>query len=588
MRIRRLWIENFRGIKSLDWKVPTGQQLVALVGPGDSGKSTILEAIHYLLGDRWNIPFADTDFHAVNVEAPIVIKALLIDLPPTLKKEASLGLWFSGVDQEGEVHKDPEDGYEPAILVQLTVDESLEPKWSVTRTDGRQQYLTSTQRRAFSTFKVDDRIDAQLRWSRNSPLGRMSAADGGAREALASASRAAREALVDHNNSSLSELATQVQERANKIGGGRFSDVRPGLDTSRSSMGAALALYEDIIPLTSYGLGSRRLASLAVQQLAAGSRSVAVVDELESGLEPHRAVRLLNYLLSDDDYSQVLVTTHSPVIVEQVKIENLATVQSKAGVVTVTSLRNTSEVMLRLRRARPSSLLARLVVVAEGKTEHGLLLECLQTWDSERADQGLSTSAGEGVAIQDAGGGTEVAPRAEALAGLGFAVAGFLDNDDRAVDTAVLDAQVAGATMIRWDMGFNTEAQICSNLEADGLTSLVMEGVARRNSEQTVLDDLNSIDALPKVTSLDAQDWINEGAAIGEARGRVALVAIARKWFKEVEGGRALGKWLMKHANSAQLAATIGHLNEVRDFIYPAAVPAESNRDGAADGPSDG
>ena len=46
-------------------------------------------------------------------------------------------------------------------------------------------------------------------------------------------------------------------------------------------MGAALALYEDAIPLTSYGLGSRRLASLAVQQLAAGLRWVAVVDELD-------------------------------------------------------------------------------------------------------------------------------------------------------------------------------------------------------------------------------------------------------------------------------------------------------------------
>ena len=56
------------------------------------------------------------------------------------------------------------------------------------------------------------------------------------------ASRAARDALVDHENSSLSELAVKVQERANKIGGGRFCDVRPGLDTSRSSMGAAPAL----------------------------------------------------------------------------------------------------------------------------------------------------------------------------------------------------------------------------------------------------------------------------------------------------------------------------------------------------------
>ena len=584
MRIRRLWIENFRGIMSLDWKLPTDRQLVALVGPGDSGKSTILEAIHYLLGDRWMIPFADTDFYKVSVEHPILIKALLVDLPPSLKKEAALGLWLSGVDQHGEVHQDPEDGYEPALLVQLSVDASLEPKWSVLRVDGELHHLTSSQRRAFSTFKVDDRTDAQLRWSRNSPLGRLSAEGGGEREALASASRAAREALADHENSSLSELATKVQERANKIGGGSFSDVKPGLDTSRSSMGAALALYEDTIPLTSYGLGSRRLASLAVQQLAAGPRSVAVVDELESGLEPHRAVRLLNYLISDDDYSQVIVTTHSPVIVEQAKIENLATVQASDGVVSVTSLGGSSDAMLRLRRARPSSLLARRVVVAEGKTEHGLLQECLETWDAERTDQGLSTSVGEGVAIQDAGGGTEVAPRAEALAGLGLAVAGFLDNDDRAVDAAVVDAQLAGAAMIRWDFGFSTEGQICSQLESNGLTSFIKQGVDRRSSEQTVRDDLNSVEGAAPVTSLDAKDWIAAGTTIEEARTRVAAAAIARKWFKDVDGGRALGKWLMKHTGHDQLAATISRLNEVRDFVYPAVVSAGTVGEGAETG----
>ena len=588
MRVRRLWVENFRGIRVLDWKLPTDQRLVALVGPGDTGKSTILEAIHYLLGDRWMIPFADTDFYKANVEDPILIKALLMELPPSLKKEAALGLWLSGVDQDGEPHQDPEDGYEPALLVQLAVDTSLEPKWSVLRADGEQQNLTSSQRRSFSTFKVDDRTDAQLRWSRNSPLGRLSLDSGGEREALASASRAARDALADHENSSLSELAAKVQERANKIGGGRFSDVKPGLDTSRSSMGAALALYEDVVPLTSYGLGSRRLASLAVQQLAAGSRSVAVVDELESGLEPHRAVRLLNYLLSDDDYSQVIVTTHSPVIVEQAKIENLATVQSTDGVVTVTCLGGTSDAMLRLRRARPSSLLARRVVVAEGKTEHGLLLECLETWDAARTKLGLSTSAGEGVAIQDAGGGTEVAPRAKALVELGFAVAGLVDNDDRSVDTAVLDAQAAGAIMIRWDLGLSTEHQICSELQADGLNSFIERGVERRTSPQTVLDDLNSLDAKHPVRSLDVTDWIGDGITIEAARTRVASAAIARKWFKEVEGGRVLGKWVMELAASEQLATTISHLNEVRDFIYPAARPPEAVEGTNAGGTSNG
>lgn len=584
MRVRRLWIENFRGIRRLDWVLPTEQRLQALVGPGDSGKSTILDAIHYLLGDRWSIPFADTDFFGVSVDDPIVIRALLIDIPASLRKDTAFGLWLSGVDQDGEPQQDPEDEFEAALIVQLMVDASLEPRWAVVRLDGSEQFLTSSQRRAFSTFKVDDRTDAQLRWSRNSPLGRMSSEDGAERDALAAASRAARAALVDHENSTLADLAARVQDRANQIGGGSFADIKPGLDTSRSAMGAALALYEDVIPLTSFGLGSRRLTSLAVQQLAAGARSVAVIDELESGLEPHRAVRLMNYLLSDDGYSQVLVTTHSPVIVEQAQIENLATVQNESGVVTVTSLGGASEPMLRVRRSRPSSLLARRVVVAEGKTEHGLLVECVESWDAERVALGLSTAAGEGLAVQDGMGGSEVAPRVQALADLGFAVAGFLDNDDRSIDAAVAAAQAAGVQMIRWDHGCKTETQICSQLSAKGLTAFIELGVKQRSSEDTVLQDLNAVDPSKPVPSLDVEDWLILNFTLEEARERIAAGAANRKWFKEVDGGRALGRWVVKNYQNAQLAATVARLEEVRAFVYSAAAESPSE---AGDQPDD-
>jgi putative ATP-dependent endonuclease of OLD family len=508
MRVRRLWIQNFRGIRTLDWRIPPDQRLIALVGPGDSGKSTILEAVHYLLGDRWNIPFADTDFYQANVESPLRIAALVMDIPADLKKDSAFGLWLSGVDAGGDLYQDPADGYEPALVVHLEVDASLEPTWSVRRADGSTHYLTASQRRAFSTFKVDDRTDAQLRWSRNSPLGRLSAKDGSERGALAAASRAAQSAIAEQEQSSLNDLATSVQERANRIGGGSFSDIKAGLDTSRSAMGAALALYEGVVPLTSYGLGSRRLASLAIQQMAAGGRSVAVVDEIESGLEPHRAVRLLSYLLGDESYAQVFVTTHSPVVVEQATIENLATVQNRDGEITVTTLGGAGEVVQRLRRTRPSSLLARRVIVAEGKTEHGLLLQLLDVFDEIRGDLGQSTSAGEGVAVQDSTGGSEVPPRAHALASLGFTVAAFCDNDDRAVDGPLADAELAGVTAIRWEAGHSTETQVCSQLEEEGLTSFLELAVRRRNSASTVLDDLKAAAPDAALTSLTVGDWL--------------------------------------------------------------------------------
>lgn len=567
MKVQQLTIKRFRGIKSLDWKLPTNQRLITLIGPGDTGKSTILEAIHYLLGDRWSIPFADTDFFGVEVSEPIVIKAVLTDLPVELLKESAFGLWLSGVDADGELHQDPEDGLEPCLVAKLSVDETLEPKWAVERVDGESQPLSSGQRKAFSTFKVDDRTDAQLRWTRTSALGRMSAKDGGEREALAAASRAAREALDGHESLALTDVARKVQERANKIGGGHFAGIRPGIDTSRSSMGANLALYEDVVPLTSFGLGSRRLASLAVQQLAAGSRAVAVIDELESGLEPHRAVRLLSYLDSDE-YSQVVVTTHSPVIVEQAPLESLAVVQNHEGAVSITSLGDASELVQRLRRGRPSALLARRVIAAEGKTEQGVSLALLDAWDVERVRSGLTTSAGEGVAVQDCIGGSEVPLRAAAMAAMGYDVVTLMDNDDRSVDRHVTAAEAASVVVVRWDVGMNTEQQICSELDADGLSKLLQLGVELRSTEDTVLADVNFADPEHPVSSLQVDDWIADGITLGAARGRIAKAMVTRKWAKDVDAGRLLGDWLVENQGTLALGEVFEKLNRVKDFIY--------------------
>ena len=570
MRIQRFKVENFRGIKSLDWTLPADQQLIVLVGPGDSGKSTILDAIHFLLGDRWNILFSDADFYNVDTSKEISIAAVLVDIPTPLRKESAFGLWLSGVDAQGKLHQDPEDDCAPALIVRLCVDESLEPKWTVSRVDGQTQTLNSAQRRHFSTFKVDDRNDTQLRWSRTSALGRMSAEDGGDRVALAAASRAASQALAEHENLSLADLALRVQEQANRIGGGRFENIKPGLDTSRSSMGANLALYEHVVPLTSFGLGSRRLTSFAVQQLAAGVRSIAVVDEIESGLEPHRAVRLLNHLLRGDDYAQVIITTHSPIIVEQAEVANLATVVSDQGQTTITSLGGASDELQRVRRSRPSSLLARRVVVVEGKTEHGLLLACLEAWDKTRIEKGFSVSAGEGVALQDGQGGSEVPLRAAALAQLGYEVAGFMDNDVRSVDEAARTAGSAGVKVVQWDKGFNTESQVCNELTVEELTEFLALGVTLRGAESTVRDDLNSVDSSRPVPSLQIQDWIDAGITLEDARARVARASNKRKWFKDVDDGKTLGEWLLTREDTDSLGRVFASLQKIHEFVYGA------------------
>jgi hypothetical protein len=271
-------------------------------------------------------------------------------------------------------------------------------------------------------------------------------------------------------------------------------------------MGANLALYEGVVPLMAYGLGSRRLVSLAVQQMAAGERAIAVIDELESGLEPHRAVRLLNYLDSDP-YSQVFVTTHSPVVVEQAPVESLSVVQTSNGEVTITSLAGAGKVMMALRRAAPSSLLARKVVIGEGKTEYGVLAACFDAWDLERSAAELTTAAGEGLAIQDGNGGEKAANRAEAMAPLGCSVLALIDNDVRTADQHIAKAEQGGATVVRWEPGCCIETQICSQLDADELQDFVSLGVEHRGAQSTVLDDINSR-GQARVVNLTVADWL--------------------------------------------------------------------------------
>lgn len=130
MRLRRLEIENFRGVRSLDWRHIA--DTAALVGPGDSGKSTILDAIERVLSPKRNVAFDDTDFWSLDTNAPIVIRATIADLAPNFYRDSKFGLLLHGFDKDkGEaVRASGDDGEEHALVVELRVEASLEPAWS--------------------------------------------------------------------------------------------------------------------------------------------------------------------------------------------------------------------------------------------------------------------------------------------------------------------------------------------------------------------------------------------------------------------------------------------------------------------------
>ena len=110
-RIRRLQISNFRSIQALDWVPAPG--INCLIGPGDSGKSSILDAIDLCVGARRGGTFGDMDFFALNVDVPITISVALGDLPLSLMDidvYGEEGATSQGIPVSGQSHHDLQHG----------------------------------------------------------------------------------------------------------------------------------------------------------------------------------------------------------------------------------------------------------------------------------------------------------------------------------------------------------------------------------------------------------------------------------------------------------------------------------------------
>ena len=78
-KIHNLKIKNFKGVKELDHTFGS-TNFVCFVGRGDSGKTTLLEAIEYVLYPNWNLSVTDNDFFNCVTSIPLEIEVTLPDL----------------------------------------------------------------------------------------------------------------------------------------------------------------------------------------------------------------------------------------------------------------------------------------------------------------------------------------------------------------------------------------------------------------------------------------------------------------------------------------------------------------------------
>ena len=583
MMLRRLRIEHFRGIESANWAIH--QRLISLVGAGDSTKTTLLDAIGLVLSPNYSPQFTDADFFDLDLTKNIVIEATITNLPDNLVKESQLGKDRSGILPGGTLVHDPVEEADECLVVRLTVTPELDPTWEVVRPDSEDaRPISASQRRQLGFFRLGERADLHLRWARGSALSGLTDGSDGASSVVLDAHREARRAVFDAQSSALHDAASKVQRSAGNFGAGKFDELRPGLEPGSATSTHSLMLHDGDVPLSSLGLGTRRLTSLSIQDQAMDDGSIIAIDEVEHGLEPHRLAQVLHHLKkrTEGGNLQVIMTTHSPIAVKTLSAVDLVVVRADGtGVTTCQPVPEDLDNVQGTFRIAPEALLGRRVLVGEGATEVGFLRGLLRHWDAQRIAAEQPGAASLGVVLVNGGGGTQSTKRAQHFQQLGYPACLLVDNDDRAIDKSVRQAMDSGVSVYRWGPGNAIEDEIIQTLGAKGLQALVDLAVKIRD-EHSIRANVGASLGNDQLTGTDFASWqAQAGVNETEIRGAIAAAATAKKkeWFKREDRGEELAEVVIRHWADLGGTHLMKVIDDLRDFAYAAESepPAESS-----------
>lgn len=552
MRIVFIEIQNYRGIKKLDW-APTAH-VNCLIGPGDSTKTTILDAIELALNPRSYMFADDSDFFNLDYKKPATITLTLASLPSEFRSDDRYGMHLRGLNAtESKVEDEPNGNLEDALSVRVTIDQSLEARWSIfnDRIDKEKSdppTIRYKDAKQIATTRLGAYAERHLGWGRQSVLTRIGDGPDSINLQLAEASRAARETFRKSNQNLFNVIVSRVEQLGKKFSVPIRDKYAAELDVQGVSISAGgISLHDGKLPLRRLGTGSSRLIVSALQHDAGGSH-IALIDEVEHGLEPHRIARLLKHLRSpnvDENNkippSQIFMTTHSPVVIRELTATDIFTVRSNAGVTEVRSVAETAKdldsAQSHLRRS-PDAFLARRILVGEGRTEQGLL-RGLDAWWSQK---GKDSFALRGVIAIDGGGNTTAPVIAEHLLHLGYEVALLLDTDKVTPANLISGVKLKGGKIFEWPDCCSTEERTFLDVPWETVIALVRlaEECAGPDSVKAQINKECTAKSLSEISSLVLPNSLDTDAL------RRALGMAAKNkntpWFKDITRGEWLGE----------------------------------------------
>lgn len=537
-RIYELEINNFRGIKIFSQKFD--KNFICLLGRGDSGKTTILDAISFVLSPSWNLSFYDSDFYNGNADNSIEIEASLLDLPEKLIKEEKYGLYIRGLDSNGDIQDELQDDHEKVLTIKLEVKKDLEPQWHVVNNRQEPLRIYTTDRAKLDVFMVTDYVDRHFSWSRGNPLYSILKENQPSNDEKSDVViEALREAKGKIDQASFSQF-NDVTDRVKKVSsdfGIDLSGAKTTVDFRDVSIkDGRVCLHDGDVPLRLKGKGSKRLISIAIQTILAQYGGIMLIDEVEQGLEPDRVKHLVR-TLNKDNKGQIFITTHSSEVVTELEAEDLVIVNNNEGTVTIsTPDRNFQDIF----RACPEAVYAKKVIVCEGKTEIGIC-RALDTYRKMNGKEYMSFKD----CVYTFGGGHSFTKRAMRLKELGLTVCVFCDSDDSKLEPTKEDLKNSDVKIFDCDNNNAIEQQMFQDLPWDGVKELIDYVIKDKSKEACQLKD--SIKS--KYEGAFPDDFKNtDTLKIRQAIGEASRIK-EKEWFKRIDHGEFIGSIIFKFFN---------------------------------------
>jgi putative ATP-dependent endonuclease of the OLD family len=578
--IHQIKIERFRGIENLKWNPVAGINVI--LGGGDVGKTTILDAIALLLSPSNSFVLSEADYWNRDYGAEFSIRAVM-----SLPASSDIGqhpkfAWpweWNGTDAVSPVVPDGDDDLpppsKPVYCIQVRGTSDLEVVWEIIQPNGDADPLAAAVRRAIGVVRLasDERNDRDLRLVYGSALDRL-LADKGLRARIGQelAEIDLQEKLSDDAKKALVALDKALKKESLP------STLQLGLTSSQGiSIGALVGLLaertaEVSLPLARWGAGTRRMATLKIAAAIEAASRITVIDEIERGLEPYRVRKLVRSL--QDESTQTFVTTHSPVVIASADKAALWYLD-RAGRIGALP----RDKIERQQQRDPETFLCRLAVIAEGSTEVGFVSYLL-----ERAvDGGLLD---HGLRVCDGQGNSSTLDLLETLAKAHLKFTGFADNEGANSGRWTALKAAMGDRLFQW-ISDPTDANVIRQIPEQQLDTLITGVDADVSAERRLtlatrlgIEDrsLEAIKAGATAQSFSLRDLIiaaatgsNDGAPDADAE--KTWKKHGARWFKSLEGGRKLAEQMfVRGAWPALRPALLPFVNAVRAELGQAAL----------------